>query len=232
MHLWQQQQQQEEKQLELVALLSFPYLSWHLLKLHWNWEDNADCSLSVSFFSENEHLHVSAVLVAAVVVVAFSPTLFVYFSVCFSCEYVVWRTCRPSECSYAAITSSMLTHRQTHSHTHTYVYKRGGERERERDTDTHWRTPVKCTQRQQQNPLLMPQLLVFHFHIVPVCVYVCSLLFSLMLLCHVLIKMFEILIGFCASMCVCVRSVANCLQLVYGALLPYFTGAYSRSSFN
>lgn len=133
MHLWQQQQQQE-KQLELVALLSFPYLSWHLLKLHWNWEDNADCSLSVSFFSENEHLHVSAVVVVALVVVAFSPTLFVYFSVCFSCDYVVWRTCRPSECSYAAITSSMLTHRQTHSHTHTYVYKRGGEREGAR----HW----------------------------------------------------------------------------------------------
>lgn len=38
-----------------------------------------------------------------------------------------------------------------------------------------------------------------------------------MLLCHVLIKMFEILIGYGVRVCVCVcaRSVANCLQLVY-----------------
>lgn len=30
------------------SLLSFPYLTWHLLKLHWNWEDTADCLLSIS----------------------------------------------------------------------------------------------------------------------------------------------------------------------------------------
>lgn len=141
--LWQQQQQRLEL-VAVVALLSFPYLSWHLLKLHWNWEDNADCSLSVSFFSENEHLHVIAVLVVVAIAVGaasfyFAPTLFVYFSL-FALAATTLCGVRAARANAVmpAITSSMLTHR--HTHTHTYRKDAESGRERERGSTTLIRT--------------------------------------------------------------------------------------------